>query len=161
MPRRLAKENLAVDKEIALVDNWGWKGRPNPKPVSATQQKEKWAQSDVREAVSMFANLRFQSTWQTIEYVVPSMRADENPVPTVTSYHNEKTCERGTVSYFVGHGVNSECHIVDPSFLENCIATNKKPYFSQNFLEKVENNPNTKIKLLYQTQTMLKKNKTE
>eukprot|EP00978_Attheya_sp_CCMP212_P016432 scaffold43029_cov53-Attheya_sp.AAC.1 len=40
MPRRLAKENLAVDKEIALVNNWCWKGRPNPKPVSATQQKE-------------------------------------------------------------------------------------------------------------------------
>eukprot|EP00978_Attheya_sp_CCMP212_P025687 scaffold83123_cov48-Attheya_sp.AAC.1 len=50
MPRRVAKDNLAVDKEIALVDNWGWKGRPNPKPVSACQQKEKWAQSDVREA---------------------------------------------------------------------------------------------------------------
>eukprot|EP00978_Attheya_sp_CCMP212_P025656 scaffold82909_cov35-Attheya_sp.AAC.1 len=74
MPRRLAKESLALDKEIALVDNWGWKGRPNPKPLSSYEAKERWGQSEVREAVSMFADLRFQSTWQSIEYVVPSLR---------------------------------------------------------------------------------------
>jgi hypothetical protein len=59
---REAKEHLAVDKEIALVDKWGWKGRSNLKPMTPSKQKEKWVQSEVRAAVSMFADLRFQST---------------------------------------------------------------------------------------------------
>eukprot|EP00978_Attheya_sp_CCMP212_P048559 scaffold542499_cov59-Attheya_sp.AAC.2 len=64
MHYREAKENPAVDKQeiLALVDNWGWKGRPNPKPISSSQQKERWVQSEVREAVSMLSDLRFQST---------------------------------------------------------------------------------------------------
>eukprot|EP00978_Attheya_sp_CCMP212_P011524 scaffold28459_cov32-Attheya_sp.AAC.1 len=46
MPYRQAKDNQAVGKEIALVDNWGWQGHPNPKRISSYQQKERWVQSE-------------------------------------------------------------------------------------------------------------------
>ena len=49
--------------------------------------------------------------------MVPSLRSDENPVPNVTSYHKVKAFNRGTVSYFVGHGGNKEFHIVDLEFI--------------------------------------------
>jgi hypothetical protein len=93
--------------------------------------------------------------------VVPVLRSDDNPVPNVTSYHNAKSCKNGNVSYFVGYGVNNECHIVERTFLENCIGSNKKLFFSRKFLDKLELNPNKKYKLLYQTQQLLKKNMKE
>jgi len=158
MPRRIAKEIKVIDKEIALVNNWGWVGRPNPKTVAHATQREKWTQTTRREAVSMYTDLRFQSTWQKIEYVVPSLRNENNPVPSVKSYHKAKACQEGSVSYFVGHGINQECHIVDPVFLENCTTSNNKTYFSTKFLNKVKSNPNKKIDLLYQTKQKLKKN---
>jgi hypothetical protein len=130
-PIEKAKDN-PVDKEIALVDNWGWQGHPNPKFLSSYQEKDRCVQSEICQAVSMFSDLRNQSTWQYIEYVVPSLRSDENPVPNVTSCHNAKVCKHGTVSYFVGYGVKNECHIVDPAFLENCIAAIRKYSFCQN-----------------------------
>jgi hypothetical protein len=158
MPRRIAKEIKVIDKEIALVNNWGWVGRPNPKTIAHATQREKWTQTTRREAVSMYTDLRFQSTWQKIEYVVPSLRNENNPVPSVKSYHKAKACQEGSVSYFVGHGINQECHIVDPVFLENCTTSNNKTYFSTKFLNKVKSNPNKKIDLLYQTKQKLKKN---
>ena len=45
MTWRVAKDNTAVDKDIALVDNWGWKGHANTKTISSYQKKEKWVQS--------------------------------------------------------------------------------------------------------------------
>ena len=89
------------------------------------------------------------------------MRSDENLVPNVTLYHNAKSCEHGIVSYFLGYGVNNKCNIVDPTFLENCIASNKKLFFQPKFLEKLEMNPNKKHKLLYQIKQFFKKNNKE
>ena len=107
----------------------------------------------------MFNDLCFQSTWQYIEYVVPSSRLDENPVPNITLYHNTKVCKRGTVSYFVGYDVNNKYHIVNPAFIENCISTNKKLLFLPKFLKTLEINPNNKHKLFYQTQKLSKNKK--
>ena len=87
--------------------------------------------------------------------------SDENKVPSVTSYHNAKARKHGTVSYFFGYGVNNDCHIVDPAFIENCIADDKKLFFMPKFLEMVEMNPNRRNKLLYKTKQLLKKNKKE
>ena len=33
------KEHSTVDKEISLVGNWGWQGRPPPEQLSYYQQK--------------------------------------------------------------------------------------------------------------------------
>ena len=84
--------------------------------------------------------------------------SDENTVPNVTLYHNVKSCKRGTVSNFVGYGVNNECNIVDPAFIENCISVNKKLLFSPEFLEKAEMNSNKNHKLFYQMQQLLNNN---
>ena len=97
MPLRVAKQNPEVDKDIALVENLGWQGHTNLKHTSSDQQKERCVQSEIRESVSMFSDLRFQSKWQYIEYMVPSLMSDENTVPNVTLYHNMKSCKRGTV----------------------------------------------------------------
>jgi hypothetical protein len=158
---REAKNNPVIDKEIALVDNWGWKGRPKTKSASTAEQKEKWAQKEIREAVSLFEDLRFQMSWHTIEYVVPRKRSNNNPVPEVSTYDNARRCKQGDVPFWVGYGRKNECHIVDRVFLDNCTDSNDKLFFSEKFLDKVEKNPNKKYKILFNTLKKLKNNMKE
>ena len=74
----------------------------------------------------MYFDIQFQITWQHINYVVESLSPDENPVPNVSSYNDAKSCKHGTLSNFLGYGVNNDCQNFHPACIENCISDNKR-----------------------------------